>query len=84
MNQSSVRKSLIGLFSVASPFGHCEPGKRRRKPELEPKYCHDRAASRSKLFAKIGSKCCDQAIDERTLPSGNDFRFYSPSEFSRP
>lgn len=72
MNQSSIRKSLIGLLSVAPVCGHCVPGNRRKKPVLEPKYCHDSAASRSKLLANIGSKCCDQAIDDRT--SGSVYR----------
>lgn len=64
MNQSCVRKSLIDFFSVELECGHCVPGKRRIKPVVEPKYCHETAASRSKLFTKIGSKCVDQVTDD--------------------
>lgn len=62
MNQSSTRKSLSGLFSVAASCGHDVPGNRRRNPAREPKYCQDKAGSRSKLLANIGSKCDDHAI----------------------
>lgn len=69
MNQSCVRKSLIDFFSDAPPVGHCVPGKRRKKPFVAPKYCHESPASRSKLFANIGSKCVDHATDDCILES---------------
>lgn len=69
MNQSCVRKSLIDFFSDELVCGHCVPGKRRTKPLVEPKYCHDSAASRSKLLANIGSKCADHATDDCTFES---------------
>lgn len=62
MNQSCVRKSLIDFFSAV-------PGKRRRNPFVDPKYCHETPASRSKLFANIGSKCVDHVTDDWTLES---------------
>lgn len=70
MNQSCVRKSFIGFFSDELACGHCVPGKRRIKPLVAPKYCQESAASRSKLFANIGSKCADHATDDCTLESG--------------
>lgn len=74
MNQSCVRKSWIDFFSVELECGHCVPGKRRKKPLVDPKYCHETAESRSKLFAKIGSKCVDQVIDDWTIASENNER----------
>lgn len=56
VNQSWPRKSLIGLFSDESECGHSVPGNLLTNPLVEPKYCHDRPASLSRLFAKIGSK----------------------------
>lgn len=38
------------------------PGNRRRKPVLDPKYCQDRAESRSMLLANNGSKWDDHLI----------------------
>lgn len=69
INQLCKRKSSMACFSVAPSCGHFVPGKRLRKPVLEPKYCHDNAASRSKLFAKIGSKCADHVFAEWTSES---------------
>lgn len=54
---------------MAVDGGQPVPGKRRKKPVDEPKYCHESAASRSKLLANIGSKCDDHATDDFTLPS---------------
>lgn len=68
MNQSCVRKSFIDFFSDV-------PGKRRIKPLVEPKYCHESPASRSKLFANIGSKCVDHATDDCILESIFDVEF---------
>lgn len=76
MNQSCVRKSLMGFFSVDAECGHCVPGKRRINPLVEPKYCQESAASRSKLFANIGSKCADHATADCTFESKIFFVFF--------
>lgn len=64
MNQSSVLKSFISLLPREVSGGQAVPGNLLKKPVLEPKYCQDNAGSRSKLFAKRGSKWDDQAIGD--------------------
>lgn len=66
MNQSWVRKSWIDRGS-----GWVVPGYLRKNPWLEPKYCHDSAESRSKLFENNGSKWEDHATEDWRSKSEN-------------
>uniref|UniRef100_A0A1A9ZTG5 Uncharacterized protein n=1 Tax=Glossina pallidipes TaxID=7398 RepID=A0A1A9ZTG5_GLOPL len=49
--------SCICLLPFEPSGGQAVPGNRRKNPAVEPKYCHDNAGSRSKLFWNNGSKC---------------------------
>jgi hypothetical protein len=73
MNQSSFLKSWISLLPLDPSGGQAVPGNLLKKPVLDPKYCHDSAASLSRLFAKSGSRCEDQRMADWTSGSMLDF-----------